>query len=167
MTIRLLNDQDAELFRSIRLTALLLNPTSFGSSYEEEVDIPPELYVARLKEDERRFVLGAFDNGAIVGVVGLYAENRRKLAHKATIWGMFVMPEYRGKGIAKALMREAIFRGGAIEDVEQINLCVVSDNRDALNLYLLLGFEIYGHERRALKTADGEYLDEDHLVLFL
>lgn len=167
MTIRPLTENDAELYKKIRLTALLISPDPFGSSYEEEVNIPLEEYVARLKEDERRFVLGAFDNDKIVGIVGLNAERRRKLSHKANIWGMFVMPEYRGRGIAKALMREAIFRAGAIDDTEQINLCVVSNNSEALNLYRMLGFEIYGHERRALKTPEGKYLDEDHLVLFL
>ena len=167
MTIRPLTENDATIFRSIRLTALLVSPEPFGSSYEEEVDTPLEEYVARLKEDDRRFVLGAFDNETLVGIVGFYAEKKRKVAHKATIWGMFVMPDYRGKGIAKALMREAIYRAGAIDDVEQVNLCVVTDNIQASKLYQGLGFELYGHEKRALKTPDGKYLDEDHLVLFL
>ncbi len=37
MIIRLLQPQDAPLLRKIRLKALLDAPTSFGSSYEEEV----------------------------------------------------------------------------------------------------------------------------------
>ena len=167
MIIRPLTENDAELYQKIRLTSLLVSPDPFGSTYDEEVNIPLETYIARLKEDDRQFVLGAFENESIVGMVGLHAERRRKLSHKATIWGMFVMPEFRGKGIAKALMREAIFRSGAIDDIEQINLCVVSNNKEALNSYQYLGFEIYGHERRALKTPDGKYLDEDHMVLFL
>jgi ribosomal protein S18 acetylase RimI-like enzyme len=166
-TIRPLTVLDAELYRSIRLTSLLVSPVAFGSSYEEEVTIPLDEYASRLKEDERIFVLGAFENDTIVGIVRVYAEKRRKLSHKATIFGLFVMPEYQRRGIAKALMREAIYRAGAIEDIEQINLSVVSGNTEALNLYQLLGFEIYGHERRAVKISDGNYVDEYHLVLFL
>jgi len=167
MNIRQLTEKDVDAFRSIRLSALLLSPEPFGSTYHEEVDVPIEEYVTRLKDDDRRFILGAFDGDCIVGMVGLYAEKRAKLEHKATIWGMFVLPEYRGRGIAKSLMREAIFRAGAIEAVEQINLCVVSNNIEAKNLYELLGFETYGHEHRALKTSEGIYSDEDYLVLFL
>lgn len=167
MNIRQLTEQDAELYRSIRLSALLLSPEPFGSSYTEEVELPLEEFMIRLRNDYRRFVLGAFVDDTIVGLVGLNAEKRMKLSHKATIWGMFVLPEFRGRGIAKSLMREAIFMAGSIEDVEQINLCVVSNNIEAKNLYMSLGFEVYGNERHALKNSDGNYSDEDYLVLFL
>ena len=47
-----------------------------------------------------------------------------------------------------------------------MELAVVTRNRRARGLYKALGFETYGTEPRAL-FVDGEYLDEEHMVLLL
>ncbi len=79
---------------------------------------------------------------------------------------MYVAPEARGQGIARALVSELIARARALPGLEQINLAVVTTNAAARNLYLALGFEVFGVERRALKLGD-TYLDEELMVLML
>jgi ribosomal protein S18 acetylase RimI-like enzyme len=54
----------------------------------------------------------------------------------------------------------------ARREVEQLTLSVVQDNEAARNLYRALGFETYGIEPRALKSAAG-YADELLMVCFL
>ncbi|KEZ47687.1 MULTISPECIES: GNAT family N-acetyltransferase [Metabacillus] len=165
MKIRILNGHDSAAYRSIRLEGLKTTPEAFGSSYEEELLYPIDLFKARL-DAEHTFTFGSFDGDALTGVVTLVPETKAKLKHKASIFAMYVSPPYRGKGIGRQLMSAAIARAGQLEDTEQLQLSVVSSNQSARHLYASLGFSIYGYEKRALK-ANGTYFDEEHMVLFL
>ncbi|QNF29937.1 GNAT family N-acetyltransferase [Metabacillus elymi] len=165
MDIRLLKPLDAENYRNIRLEALQNNPESFGSSYEEEKEIPLETYKSRFQSDES-FTFGAFENEKLVGVVTLVKENKLKLKHKANIFAMYVSPKKRGIGIGKCLMVEVINKAKDLKGIEQIYLSVVTTNESAKKLYSFLGFEVFGSEKRALKF-ENTYLDEEHMVLFL
>lgn len=53
-----------------------------------------------------------------------------------------------------------------MEGLEQINLTVGHNNKSAKKLYQSVGFELYGTERHSLKI-NGQYIDEDLMVLFL
>ncbi|MCG7342655.1 GNAT family N-acetyltransferase [Sporosarcina sp. ACRSL] len=165
MNIRQLEPQDAEVYFQIRLEALYKNPEAFGSSYEEEKKETADKYKERLQGTDS-FIFGAFDDSKLVGVITLLTEKRMKLKHRATIVAMYVAPEKRGEGVAKALMNEAINKARTLEGIEQIHLTVVSSNIAAKKLYSSLGFEEYGTEKRALKIEE-TYLDEDFMVLFL
>lgn len=63
-----------------------------------------------------------------------------------------------------ALLHELILVSQTL--VEQLTLSIVKGNDPAATLYRKLGFQIYGVEPRALKTADG-YNDEIHMIKFL
>lgn len=49
MEIRLLTVADAVVYRKLRLEGLQSNPEAFGSSFEEEKDMPPELFEKDLR----------------------------------------------------------------------------------------------------------------------
>jgi ribosomal protein S18 acetylase RimI-like enzyme len=70
----------------------------------------------------------------------------------------------RGQGIGSALLDALI--AYAVGVVEQLQLAVVDTNLSAIRLYEKHGFEVYGREMRALKTAAG-YADEVLMVRFL
>lgn len=93
-------------------------------------------------------------------------ETSLKTAHKGNIYGMFVAPETRGMGVGKLLLEELIRKAKNSNGLEQLNLTVVSNNVAAKKLYTSLGFDVYGVERNALKD-NGEYFDEDLMVLFI
>ena len=112
------------------------------------------------------FTLGAYREGELVGMVGFFREQREKMRHKGTIWGMFVPSEEQGKGIGRALLTEAVERARLVPGLEQVGLAVVTPNRRARGLYASLGFETYGVEPNAL-VVDGEHLDEEFMVLRL
>jgi RimJ/RimL family protein N-acetyltransferase len=165
MDIRILNESDAKLYQILRLRALKINPEAFGSTYEREVKFTLEAVAERLKPTEYKFVLGAFDeSNFLVGIVTFVRESSLKTAHKGNVYGMFVAPDIRGKGLGKSLLIELIRKAKNCNGLEQINLTVVSLNETAKKLYESLGFQVYGIERNALKY-NGQYFDEDLMVL--
>ncbi|WP_274365975.1 GNAT family N-acetyltransferase [Paenibacillus thermotolerans] len=167
MNIRVLNESDAQLYQQLRLNALKTNPEAFGSTYEREAGFSLETVSERLRPSEEKFALGAMDrNGRLAGTVTFVRETGPKTRHKGNIYGMYVVPEVRGKGVGKSLLLELIGMARHCDGLEQLHLTVVSANDSAIKLYKSLGFEVYGIERDALKF-NGQYFDEELMALRL
>ena len=111
-------------------------------------------------------MLGAFDEADLVGISGVYRESWRKLAHKAHVWGVYVAPALRGRGVSRQLLDAAITHASRMSGVRQLILGVNAQNRAALALYEALGFVRYGLEPGFL-LVDGVLYDEIHMVRFL
>ncbi|MBV9812189.1 MAG: GNAT family N-acetyltransferase, partial [Acetobacteraceae bacterium] len=126
---------DVAEYRRIRLAALTDAPDAFGSSFEIEREQPETAYRERLVSS---VVCGGYIGTEIVGMAGLAREDGPKRRHKAMLWGVYVQPQARGRGIATALLGELLRTADA--DVEQVLLTVVSDNAVAIALYRTLGF---------------------------
>ncbi len=148
--IRRIDDQNVEDYRSIRLAALRNAPEAFGSTYDEEVSRPMSAFADRLRHTT---VFGAYDDARVVGMVGFARQSGPKDRHKGFLWGMYVDPEMRGRGIGAALVGAALRHAAGL--VEQVTLSVVTSNTSAIALYEALGFKPYGVEPRALKSAQG------------
>ena len=164
MRIRRLTLADAAAFQALRLAALLEAPHAFGSSYEEEREFPQSIIESRLAVKPDRGAFGAFENNELVGLVALGRENMNKLSHKALIWGMYVTPEARGKGIGRALLLEALSLARSVAGILQVNLRVNASNKGAIHLYESVGFKVFGHEPGAM-LVNGELHDELHMFL--
>jgi L-amino acid N-acyltransferase YncA len=109
-------------------------------------------------------VFGAFDeNGRLVGIATLRREERVRSAHKALLFGMYVLAENRRQGIGRALLKAVISRAEEI-DVRQVNLMVNSQNRAAVLLYESCGFEHFGLERDSFRIGDG-FFDTAYMAL--
>ncbi len=74
-------------------------------------------------------MLGAFVEGRLVGTVGLGRSARRKERHKATIRAVYVAPEVRGRGVARALLVGAIERARSMAGIEVPQLSVGTDTK--------------------------------------
>lgn len=166
MHIRRLTPPDASVFQAFRLAALQEAPAAFGASFEEEVNFPASVIEGRLalKPDQGPF--GAFEDNELVGLVALGRESKKKLAHKALVWGMYVKPSHRGKGIAKALLDEVLSLARSVPSVAQVNLSVNANNTGAILLYESAGFKVFGQEPNAMHI-NGEFIDELHMYLRL
>ena len=167
--IRPLTEADAEEFQALRLRALREHPEAFTQSYESQLHTPMPDVARRLRETSEAahdFILGAFSGDALVGMVGFRRNRGEKVRHKGSIWGMYVAAEAQGQGLGRMMMQDAISRAARAPGIEQINLAVVSGNASARSLYLSLGFEVYGRERRAI-IVNREYHDDEFMTLFL
>ncbi len=120
------------------------------------------------KEKDDSFTLGAYFQNQLVGIVSFMRDgaDRQKLQHKGILFRMYVSLNFRGRGIAKRLMKSVIERASAINGIEQINLTVMANNDKAKVLYEKLGFSSYGREENAIKW-NGKYFDEEMIVLKL
>ena len=133
---------------------LIQNPCQF------RVTVVPEVVVKKSTA-----VLGAFAPN-LIATVGCDRKEGLKLRHKAMIWGMYVMPEWRGRALGRALLMAAIARAREVAGLEQLLLQLGIANAAAAALYKSLGFAAYGMEPRGLKIGD-RYCDEYLMMLEL
>jgi peroxiredoxin/RimJ/RimL family protein N-acetyltransferase len=165
--VRPLHAGDAAAFRALRLRALKEDPGPFLTTYEEDEARPVADTAARLAASAPGTgVLGAFRGGTLIGSVGFSRHAATKARHRVLLWGMYVAPEERRHSVGRALVLQAVALLRAVEDVEQVELTVVTREEAAKGLYLEVGFQRQGTLRHAMKVG-GEYLDEDTLVLWL
>lgn len=169
MQIRFIGPPDVVTYRNLRLQALRESPTAFGSSYEREARFSLADFAARAHSHaDASGIFGAFwgNPEKLVGMLGFLRESRPKRAHIGSLRSMYVLPEFRGRGIGGALVDEAISHARRLQVIRQIVLTVTANNLIACSLYRSRGFERFGFEREAL-FVDGVYFDEEHLVLYL
>lgn len=103
---------------------------------------------------------------ALVGMLGLDRDRRAKRRHRAKVWGMYVDPSARGRGVGQALVDEIVSRARRTPGIEQLYLTVMADNGSAQRLYERAGFAVYGRAPRAM-ILDGKGYDEHLLWLDL
>jgi GNAT superfamily N-acetyltransferase len=169
MLIRQLAPPDAADFQHLRLRALRDVPDAFGSTYEEEVGTPVSAIATRLADgaaEDSSFVLGAVTvpEGTLIGLVACFRASAHKERHRATIGGMYVVPEERGRGVGAQLLDAAIARARQWTGLEQLTLTVVPESAPARSLYVSRGFRPIGIAPMALRDAD-RYFDVEHLWL--
>ena len=165
MEIRQLTPNDAGSYQELRLFALQESPTAFGSSYAEEAERPVEVVAERLGA-KAAHTFGAFNHeGELIGMATLFREQHVKSDHKAYIFGMYVLPEYRRQGAGRALLETVMARASEL-GVRQVNLSVNKTNTAAIALSESFGFERFGLERDAMRIGD-EWYDAAYMVLRL
>ena len=155
--------------KQLRLEALLTEPSAFASSYEDERAFTDEVWIARLRSSYKRdgnLTFFAEVDGTLVGMVGAGWSSKAKLRHVAEVYGVYVSPEMRGRGIASRLMTKSLDELRSLGGIEKVSLGVTSDNTAAVRLYEKLGFAIVGTARRELKV-DGRYFDLHLMELHL
>lgn len=166
--IRLLTPEDAPAYAALRREMLVESPWAFLRSIDDDFAVVESAIAAKLAENEND-IAGAFDDGpaprlfASAGVVRL---DPRKTRHRALIWGVYVTPAARGKGLGRAVMNLAINTARTWPGVECIWLSVSDRTPAARALYESLGFATWGTEPDAIRIA-GESAAEHHMHLRL
>ena len=168
MLIRPLTPADAPAFWALRLRGFEESPTSFGTEPEEwrvHPVLEAEQLLGQTTGTPDDVVLGAFD-AELVAHMGLRRETRRKRAHKAKLWGLYVAPEARGHGVGLRLVEALVERARKVPGLAVLELTVMAANAAALAIYQRVGFRRFGYQVRAAKI-DNVYVAEEHLMLDL
>ena len=126
--------------------------------------LPLEWWTARVSDrpDSNQLTYGAFAGDRLVGVAGLKFGRRERTKHKALLFGMFVRPRFRGRGIARALVDAALEHVRSRPGTRVVRLTVTEHNAAALRLYESCGFRRYGTEPLAIRAGEG-FLSKVHM----
>jgi ribosomal protein S18 acetylase RimI-like enzyme len=165
MTIRKLIEGDVDAFLELRRAALCDVPLAFTASPEDDLVSTPEVFRERIADAPETVIFGAFVD-RLVGVAGLYRERHVKSSHKAHLWGMYVLPDHRGRGIATGLLDSLVSHARSLEGIRSVHLSVTSAAPGAQKLYEREGFWVWGTEPDSLRL-DGQAVVEHHMVLDL
>jgi len=162
--VRRLVPADAAPYRALMIGAYRDEKDAFTSTAAERESLPLAWWEARMAvdDDAAELVFGAFAAGRLVGAAGLNFERRTRTRHKATLFGMFVHPDFRGRGIAGALVRAVLDQARATPGIAVVQLTVTDTNEAALRLYERCGFRAFGTEPLAVRIGTA-YLAKTHL----
>ena len=141
-------------------------PTAFSSDYENARSLGLEHFTDRVRFEAGNFIIGAFDEAQLIGSAGGYRQSGAKRCHIATVWGMYVHPAYRGRGLGRDLLQAVVGDLRKLVGIERILIGVTAGNTAAEALYASYGFVTYGTEPGAIKV-DGNDYDEVLMQLTL
>lgn len=157
---------DAEAYSALRREMLLDSPWAFGASPED--DRPVEAVRRGLTEPCNSIlaVIGENDGeaGRLLAAAGVRREEKRKRRHIAYIWGVYVTPSARGRGLGRLVVGAAIDTARGWEGVSAVQLAVSENAPAARRVYESLGFRRWGYEPDALRI-DGRPFGEIHMHL--
>ncbi len=162
--LRTLTAADAAVYQTLRLRALQEHPEAFGSDYADEAVRSLAAVAERLQDLPERFVLGAWSDEQLVGIVGFSQGQGKKIRHRGGVGGMYVATEARGCGIGGTLINTLVQRARPLPHLEEITLAVTVGNSVARALYVAAGFEPAHIEKRYIKLVD-RYYDIEWMTL--
>jgi RimJ/RimL family protein N-acetyltransferase len=164
MIVERLSPSLAADYRALMLEAYTAHPDAFTSSAAERAALPLAWWEARLSAEPapQELVLGAFQAGELVGVVGLSFEQREKVRHKATLFGTYVRPRFRGQGVGRQLVLAALEYARTRPGLKVVRLTVTEGNGPAETLYESCGFVRFGVEPLAVAVGS-EYVSKVHM----
>jgi ribosomal protein S18 acetylase RimI-like enzyme len=157
VVIREAISSDAAHFRELRLDALQDSPIAFPADYMVNANHPMNFWEKRLDTNGTEIIFFAEHENQLIGMTGIRRGESPKTKHSATIWGVYVRPEWRGLRIAESLI-EACIEWAKQNDVNIAKLGVTVSSTSAVRCYQRCGFIIYGTEPREI-LYEGQYYD--------
>ena len=160
ITVRVLDESEWSLYREIRLRALAESPSSFTATLAEEAARDEQFWRDRMTRSQRLLA----ERGSVAeGIVSLGPYKQEPSA--AEVYGLYVVPEARGKGVAWRLV-EAVATLATQKGYLQLYYWVGTDNGRAVGFANNFGFRITDY-RRPSRASDLEPGEEIAMVLSL
>jgi GNAT superfamily N-acetyltransferase len=141
MEVRQARPADWEVLRELRLRALADAPDAFASTLKEEAASPEQVWRRRAEGGAGSVGFIACEDGAGIGMATVLPE--ADIPGRLHLVGMWVHPRHRRRGVAKALVEQAV--GWARDHrAREVVLWVVDTNIPARRLYERAGFQPTG-----------------------
>jgi GNAT superfamily N-acetyltransferase len=144
MEVRQARAADWEALRELRLRALADSPDAFASTLQKEAAFPEQVWRQRAEGGTGSVNFIAWEDGAGIGMAAIFAvaddPGRMHLV------GMWVHPQHRRRGVARALVERAV-RWAEERRAREVILWVVDHNIAARRLYERVGFRPTGEHQ--------------------
>ena len=158
ITLRPARIDDMPAFRVVRLQALRDHPEAFSADYQTHLSADDAYWGRYFNFGEHSIIYFAFHDDDLVGMTGVRLDTSPKTRHNANIEGIYVLPAWRGHGIARALVNIccdwAREKGALIARIS-----VATTNQSALRCYEGCRFKITGTDPMAI-CVEGKFYDE-------
>lgn len=146
-TVRRVREEEWELVREVRLSALRDSPLAFGSTLQREQSFPPEEWRARVQRGasapDSATYLAVDPKGTCLGMAGI---GQPPGDRRFQVWGMWVRPSARGRGVGRDLLLALLEWVSSHHGTVDVLLHVNPQQVAAVHLYRSLGFEFTGTE---------------------
>lgn len=165
--IRNLTEDDFDEYYRVRLNSLQQYPVAFTSMPQFFIDATREMHMKLLADsasDSSFFVKGYFDDGKLLGIIGMKPETRECIDHKASLWGFYVDPEYQGRKIGTKLLDAFLLDAKNDKRLLSIRLMVTETSETAIALFYKVGFVAYGRERNSIRH-EGRFYDQIYMQI--
>lgn len=148
-TIRPIAAGESALFRDVRLRALADAPDAFESTLAKEAAEPDAWWEDTAERaaagDDLAIFLALAEDGTALGSAGGFRDRTR--TGTAMLWGMWVDPAARRRGLGRRLAAE-VERWARMHGFGTLTLWVEAGNEAAVALYTELGFRDAGEEKQ-------------------
>ena len=133
---------DAPAYRALRLKGLQAHPEAFGTDYATSAARPIEYWRERMHSGaggEQGITYIADAAGELIGMTALVRNDLAKTRHAGSIFGVYTRADWRGTGVADALLGACVAYAGVL-GLRLVRLGVVTTNTSAIRLYQRCGF---------------------------
>ncbi len=156
-------------YKALRILAVTESPEAFSKTPAEEEKRTDEMWKSRLEKDVTKNMFRMYfaeSAGKLVCMININFHRDEKIKHIGEIGSVYVIPEFRGKGISKKLLEEAISFAKQEVKIRKVVLEVTVTQIAAVSLYEKLGFRNVGVLKDELKVGD-QYLDHIYMEKLL
>lgn len=167
-TIRLPKDRWQE-YKNLRILAVTESPEAFSRTIQEEENRSDKNWQDRLDtsiDNNLGQMFFAEMDGKLIGMVGMYFRKEEMVKHIGELASVFVLPEYRGKGVMTSLIKNIITYGKENAHIRKVVLEVTATQVPAITLYEKMGFRKVGILKDELKVGD-KYIDHVYMEKLL
>ena len=157
VSIRRIGESDWREFRAIRLKALKSDPEVFGSSYEKESANSDDDWIAWVNRENGR-IFHIYDGSKLIGMTGIYFGDGKDDDETAFLWGSWLEPDYRRRGISDLMYKVRIECAKENENIRGIVVSHRESNVASKFANQKHGFELTSKKEKT--WSDGETEDE-------
>ena len=116
-------------------------------------------FLQHIAEQDNAVCYVARLDGVLAGMVSIRGGRLTRMRHVGKL-EIFVDRRFRGQGVGRELMAEAMTWARESPLIQKVGLSVFADNTRAVLMYKGLGFEIEGHRKGEYREVDGTLRDD-------
>lgn len=155
-----LNASHGQDYQQLMLMATQESPFSWITSHNEvrALAMPAITEMLDHSQNESLIYIGVFTSEKkLIACLSLAFLMQHRLKHKATLQGLYVLPEFRRQGIARKMLARCVSRVSHNTAVIFLDVEVVTAAVAARQFYRQEGFSCYAFEPDAIKIGQNFY----------